>query len=114
MSWNAYAKGLDGSSCLHVDFYCFNRDKLRENPMATKRTILQIEATPDVRERIDGICVRRGMTQVSVMSRMVNWLCTQDDYVQTSVLQATPDDVSHAIATVLLKKLSKAARNPPQ
>ena len=78
--------------------------------MAAKRSIMRIELDEGAMHRVERICQRRGMTQVSLMSRMVNWFSEQDDYVQTGVLQAPAPGSTSAFAKSLLKKLS----SPPK
>ena len=52
------------------------------------------------------ICKRRGMTQIAVMSRLVNWFSLQDDYIQATVLHGLSESSMQALAKSLLKKLS--------
>lgn len=78
--------------------------------MAAKRAVLRIKLEEGAIERIEHICERRGMTQIAVMSRIVNWLSTQDDFIQTSVLGALSDESVSALAISLLMKLSEKKR----
>ena len=52
------------------------------------------------------------MTQITVMSRLVNWFAMQDDYVQTAVLATLSDNSMQSLAKTLLKKLSSGERVP--
>ena len=52
------------------------------------------------------------MTQITVMSRLVNWFAMQDDYVQTAVLATLSDNSMQSLAKTLLKKLSTGERVP--
>jgi hypothetical protein len=74
--------------------------------MAAKRSIMRIEMDAGAKERLDEICAKRGMTQISLMSRVVNWFSNQDDYVQTAVLQTLSDESMADLAKLLVKKLS--------
>jgi hypothetical protein len=78
--------------------------------MAAKRSIMRIELGEAAKDRVEGICQRRGMTQVSLMSRVINWFSQQDDYVQTEVLQIPTAGSSSAFAKSLLKKLTSSTK----
>jgi hypothetical protein len=75
---------------------------------AKKRSIMRIEMDVDAKDRLEDICQRRGMTQISVMSRVVNWFSDQDDSVQTAVLASPSTGSSPALSKTLLKKLSSS------
>jgi predicted thioredoxin/glutaredoxin len=54
--------------------------------MEQKRVILRVEVAEGVPEAIDGIVDRFLSTNVSVVSRAVEWLCAQDSVSQALVL----------------------------
>jgi hypothetical protein len=74
--------------------------------MAAKRSIMRIQLDTAAKDRLDVICKRRGMTQIAMMSRLVNWFSVQDDYIQTAVLQTLSEGSMASLAKSLLKKLS--------
>jgi hypothetical protein len=74
--------------------------------MAAKRSIMRIQLDTTAKDRLEVICKRRGMTQIAVMSRLVNWFSLQDDYIQTAVLQTLSDASMATLAKSLLKHLS--------
>jgi hypothetical protein len=74
--------------------------------MAAKRSIMRIQLDSGAKDRLESICKRRGMTQIAVMSRLVNWFSLQDDYIHTAVLQTLSDGSMASLAKSLLKKLS--------
>jgi len=74
--------------------------------MAAKRSIMRIQLDTAAKDRLDAICKRRGMTQIAVMSRLVNWFSTQDDYIQTAVLHSLSGESMATLAKSLMKKLS--------
>jgi hypothetical protein len=78
--------------------------------MAAKRSIMRIALDEGAKDRIEGICQRRGMTQISLVSRLVNWFSEQDDHIQTDVLQTVTGGSSSAFAKSLLKKLSSSPK----
>lgn len=74
--------------------------------MSAKRSIMRIQLDTTAKDRLETICKRRGMTQIAVMSRLVNWFSLQDDYIQTAVLQTLSDASMAQLAKSLLKHLS--------
>ena len=74
--------------------------------MSAKRSIMRIQLDTTAKDRLETICKRRGMTQIAVMSRLVNWFSLQDDYIQTAVLQTLSDASMAHLAKSLLKHLS--------
>jgi len=74
--------------------------------MASKRSIMRIQLDMAAKDRLESLCERRGMTQIAVMSRLVNWFSLQDDYIQTAVLHTLSEESMSALAKSLLKKLS--------
>ena len=74
--------------------------------MAAKRSIMRIQLDTAAKDRLDVICKRRGMTQIAMMSRLVNWFSVQDDYIQTAVLKTLSEGSMASLAKSLLKKLS--------
>jgi hypothetical protein len=75
--------------------------------MAAKRSIMRIQLDTAAKDRLDVICKRRGMTQIAVMSRLVNWFSLQDDYIQLAVLQTLTDASMASLAKSLLKQSSE-------
>jgi hypothetical protein len=78
--------------------------------MSAKRSIMRIQLDTAAKGRLETICKRRGMTQVALMSRLVNWFSLQDDFVQTAVLATLSDASISALAKSLLKKISSSDR----
>jgi hypothetical protein len=74
--------------------------------MASKRSVMRIQLDGTSKDRLEVICKKRGMTQIAVMSRLVNWFSVQDDYVQTAVLQALSEGSMATLAKSFMKKLS--------
>lgn len=67
---------------------------------------MRIQLDTAAKDRLETICKHRGMTQIAVMSRLVNWFSLQDDYIQTAVLQTLSDASMATLAKSLLKHLS--------
>jgi len=74
--------------------------------MAAKQTIVRIQLNSSGKDRLEFICEKRGMTQIALMSRLVNWFSQQDDYIQSAVLQTLSDSSMAALTKSLMKKLA--------
>jgi predicted transcriptional regulator len=72
----------------------------------SKRSILRIELSPDAKEKLDQICKAQGMTQISVLSRLVSWFVNQDEVIQASVLGILSAESLQVLAKDLLEKLA--------
>jgi len=81
--------------------------------MSAKRSIMRVQLDTTAKDRLDTIYKRRGMTQIAMMSRLVNWFSVQDDYIQTAVLQTLSDASMATLAKTLLKQLSSERRSSP-
>jgi hypothetical protein len=73
--------------------------------MAGIRPIIRIELDSRAKSALDKICDHRGMTQVAVMSRLVQWFVRQDKTVQTTVIAAVTDSDNASLARQLLKRI---------
>lgn len=73
--------------------------------MSMKRVILRAELTPQAKTGLETVCDKRGMTQLSVVSRLVLWFSRQDDAVQKAVLGETDDDAAALLKQDLLRRL---------
>jgi hypothetical protein len=75
-----------------------------------RKTIIRIEIDPDDADSLKELCDKRGMTQISLVSRMVKWLGHQDSEVQSDILNAgqSPTKAGHV---KLLKRLASTARS---
>ena len=78
----------------------------RPNLMPLKRSIMRIQLDTGAKNRIEEICARRGMTQISMMSRVVHWFSQQDEEIQTAVLASLTEESNPALTKSLLKKFS--------
>lgn len=72
-----------------------------------KRIILRIELTPSAKASLGVVCDRTGMTQVAMLSRVVEWYALQPEAIQRIVVGHIPKDVQHDVARAMLKKLAQ-------
>lgn len=73
--------------------------------MKPKRSILRIQLDQSAKEGLERVCLQRGMTQISVMSRLVDWFVQQDEVIQLSVLRLLPDELAAPAAQQVLQRL---------
>ena len=69
------------------------------------RIIIRIELTPSAKERLQGVADARGMTQVSVSSRLVEWFASQTEFIQAAILGHYPQLIESEVAEIILKKM---------
>jgi hypothetical protein len=76
-----------------------------KGPMAS-RIILRIELTPSAKEAINNLTDQAGMTQVALLSRLVEWFSHQTDMIQAAVLGQYPSEIQADIAKLILKQMA--------
>ena len=70
------------------------------------RIIVRIELTPEAKRRLNELSDRAGMTQVSMLSRLVEWFANQSDMIQAAVLRQYPTEIESDIAKLILKRMA--------
>ena len=75
-------------------------------PTGAKRAVIRLQLDIDAKRKLDDLCDKRGMTQISVLSRLVKWFGGQDDVVQASVLQLLGPELLGDLSSKLLERLS--------
>jgi hypothetical protein len=73
------------------------------------RFIIRVELTATSKRMLSVISDRNGMTQVAVMSRLVEWFNGQPDAVQAAVLGRYPEDFEADIAKLILRRMAGQA-----
>jgi len=71
---------------------------------------MRIEVVPSARDELANLCERRGMTQVAVVSRAVEWLTNQSEVVQAAILGIYPGDMRSKVAEIILQDLVKTRK----
>ena len=71
-----------------------------------RRFVIRIELTQHAKDSLSELSEQNGMTQVAVMSRLVDWFSTQPDLIQAAVLGRYPKEIEHDVATLILKRMS--------
>lgn len=70
------------------------------------RIIVRVELTPKAKDALNAACDRAGMTQVSMLSRLVEWYATQPDVIQAAVMGHYPVETQSDIAKLILKRMA--------
>ena len=74
------------------------------------RIIVRIELTPEAKNHINDMCDRFGMTQVAMLSRLVEWFAGQSEMIQHAVLGHYPLDIQNEIAKLILKRMQEKTK----
>lgn len=70
------------------------------------RIIVRIELTPSAKDALNDLTDKAGMTQVALLSRLVEWFAHQSDMIQASVLGQYPSEIEADVAKLILKRMS--------
>ena len=78
--------------------------------MSFKRAIIRLQLDREAKDALDELCQRRGMTQISALSRLVRWFTKQDEVIQTAILGTLSEDSLQTLAQRLLSKIAQGQR----
>jgi hypothetical protein len=73
---------------------------------APKRFIMRIELTGPAKNKLATLSDKHGMTQVAMMSRLVEWFSKQDELIQAAVMGHYPDQIAADVAKLILKRMA--------
>ena len=73
----------------------------------SKRAIIRVQLTTPVKQQLDELCQQRGMTQIAVMSRLVDWFFQQNELVQAAVLGQLSEDLKGKLADQMLQQMAQ-------
>ena len=76
--------------------------------MNAKRAILRIQLDLAAKQHLDRLSKTLGMTQISIMSRLVEWFVRQNQLVQLCAMGALSSDLSAPLAKDLLEQMQRA------
>jgi hypothetical protein len=78
-----------------------------------QRFIMRIELSPAAKKQLTTLSDRHGMTQVSMMSRLVEFFAAQDEMIQGAMMRHFPSDIEGDVARLILEKMAskKGARH---
>jgi hypothetical protein len=80
-----------------------------EQAMA-KRFITRIELTVPTRTKLTDVSHSNGMTQVAVLSRIVNWFAAQPETIQAAILGRYPVEIEPDVAKLLLERMASGQK----
>lgn len=72
---------------------------------------MRIQLRIPAKQKLDALCEQRGMTQIAVMSRLVDWFVEQDDLIQGSVLRHINVADDSEIAQILIDRMIEQSRH---
>lgn len=72
----------------------------------SRRYIMRIELTGASKQKLSTLSDRHGMTQVAMMSRLVEWFAGQPELIQAAVMGRYPGEIEADVAKLILKKMA--------
>jgi hypothetical protein len=69
------------------------------------RVIVRIELTPPAKKAVETLTEKHGMTQVAMLSRLVEWFAKQPDAIRTSAMSLDPA-AGKAVAGLIVKQMA--------
>jgi hypothetical protein len=67
---------------------------------------MRIELSGPAKQKLSQLSDHHGMTQVAMMSRVVEWFANQDELIQSAVLGRFPSEIEQDIAKLVLKRMA--------
>jgi methyl coenzyme M reductase beta subunit len=74
--------------------------------MMARRFVIRIELTQSAKSKLTDLSDQNGMTQVSIMSRLVEWFTAQPEIIQAAVLGRYPKSVEEDVAKLILRRMA--------
>jgi hypothetical protein len=72
----------------------------------SRRFIMRIELTGAAKQKLATLSDRHGMTQVAMMSRLVEWFAGQNELIQGAVMGHYPGEIEADVAKLILKRMA--------
>lgn len=76
-------------------------------PPRRHREIMRIELYPEAKRKLETVCEAKGMTQVAVTSRIIEWFTDQPEMLQAFLMRHVPPTVEAEFATLAMKLLER-------
>jgi hypothetical protein len=70
---------------------------------------MRIELTGPAKQKLATLSDRHGMTQVAMMSRLVEWFAKQEATIQAAVERHYPPEIEADVAKIILKRMAQSA-----
>ena len=71
-----------------------------------RRFVIRIELTHSAKTKLHDLSKQNGMTQVSIMSRLVEWFTAQPEIIQAAALGRYPKEIEQDVAKLILSRMS--------
>lgn len=71
-----------------------------------RRFVIRLELTEAAKNSLSNLADHHGMTQVAVMSRLVEWFAAESELIQAAVLGRYPATIEADIARLILRKMA--------
>jgi hypothetical protein len=72
----------------------------------SRRFIMRIELSAGAKQKLTTLSDRHGMTQVAMMSRLVEWFAGQNELIQAAALGRYPGEIEGDVAKLILKRMA--------
>lgn len=70
-----------------------------------KRFVMRVELSPSARGKVTSLSKKLGMTQLALVSRLVDWFALQDETIQAACLGLYPERIRPDVARLLLQQM---------
>ncbi len=74
------------------------------------RIILRIELTQQAKRCLKQNSDRQGMTQVAMLSRVIEWYALQPEIVQRIIVGHVPREIEQDVARLVLRRIAKPTK----
>jgi hypothetical protein len=72
------------------------------------RIIVRLELTPNAKSGLEKAHVASGMTQVAMVSRLIQWYAVQPPIIQTLLMGHVPPAIRQEVIEIALRKIGRA------
>lgn len=76
----------------------------------SQRIILRIELTPTAKEHLNQVSDTLGMTQVAMLSRLVEWFSRQPEMIQRIIVGHLPTQIQQEVARLMLRRMATGGK----
>jgi hypothetical protein len=80
----------------------------------TRRVVMRLELTGPAKTKLDGLCDTTGMTQVQLMSRLLEWFTDQPELIQAAALGRYPPEIQEDLAKLIMKRMQIPLTDAPR
>ena len=71
-----------------------------------QRYIMRIELKGTAKQKLSSLSEQHGMTQVAMMSRLIEWFSAQDEPVQSAAMARSVDKDQPDVAKLILNRMA--------